>query len=79
MELDPAGGILEATGRLAGTTERWSWQLTVPPIAAREHAGTAVPLGALYGRESIADCELLPGRTDARVKTIALRHRIAAG
>ena len=78
VELDPAGGILEATGRLAGTTERWRWQLTVPPIAARERAVTAVPLGALYGREAIADCELSPGRTDAKVKTIALRHRIAS-
>jgi Ca-activated chloride channel family protein len=78
MELDPAGGILEATGRLAGTTERWRWHLTVPPIAARERAVTAMPLGALYGREAIADCELSPGRTDAKVKTIALRHRIAS-
>jgi hypothetical protein len=38
----------------------------VPPAAARDGAVTTVPLGALYGRETIADCELSGvGRTIA--------------
>ena len=78
VELDPKGGALEVTGRIAGSVEPWTWQLAVPPLGARQGAVTAVPLGALYGRESIADCELSPGRSDERVMEIAMRHRIAS-
>ena len=78
VELDPAGGTLEVSGKLAGSTEPWMWRLTVPPVAARDGAVTAVPLGALYGRETIADCGLSKGRSDDRVLKVALRHRIAS-
>jgi Ca-activated chloride channel family protein len=78
LELDTAGGALEVSGRLAGSTEAWTRRLMVPPVAARDGAVTTVPLGALYGRETIADCELSPGRSDKRVMEVALRHRIAS-
>jgi Ca-activated chloride channel family protein len=78
VELDPAGGALEVSGRLAGSTEPWIWRVMVPPVAARDGAVTTVPLGALYGRETIADCELGERRSDDRVMKVALRHRIAS-
>jgi len=78
LELDPAGGALEVTGRLAGSTEPWVWRLVVPSLAAREGVVTTVPIGALYGRETIADYELSPKRWDERLLEIALRHRIAS-
>jgi Ca-activated chloride channel family protein len=78
LELDPSGGALEVTGKVAGSTEPWTWRLTVPPSAARDGAVTTVPLGALYGRETIADYELSRWRTDERVIEVALRHRIAS-
>jgi hypothetical protein len=37
-----------------------------------------VPLGALYGREVIADLELSAQRSDRKVEATALRHRIAS-
>ena len=78
LELDPEGGALEVRGRLAGSTEPWVWRLVVPPVAAREGAVTTVPIGALYGRETIADYELSAKRWDERLLEIALRHRIAS-
>lgn len=78
LELDPAGGALEVTGRLAGSSEPWTCRLAVPPIAAREGAVTTIPLGALYGRETLADIELSGRRSDDRVLKVALRHRIAS-
>jgi Ca-activated chloride channel family protein len=78
LELHPTGGTLEVSGRLAGSTEPWTWRLTVPPVAAREGAISAMPLGALYGRETIADLELSGRRSDDRVMSVALRHRIAS-
>ena len=78
LELHHAGGTLEVSGRLAGSTESWTWRLTVPPVAAREGAISTMPLGALYGRETIADLELSGRRSDDRVMSVALRHRIAS-
>jgi Ca-activated chloride channel family protein len=78
LELDPAGGTLEVTGRLAGSPEPWSWHLTVPPVTSRLCGTTSVPIGALYGRESIADLETSTSRLNDRVMEVALRHRIAS-
>lgn len=78
LELDPAGGTLAVRGKLAGSTEPWTWRLTVPPVNARGGTVTTVPLGALYGRETIADLELGGARSDDRVMKVAMRHRIAS-
>jgi Ca-activated chloride channel homolog len=78
VELDPAGGTLEIEGRLAGTTERWAWRLTIPPIAARGVSISTLPLGALYGRESIADIDMAGKRSRVGVLGVAMRHRIAS-
>jgi len=78
LGLDPEGGTIEVEGRLAGSTEPWTRSITVPPIAAREGAIATVPLGAMYGRETIADLDLSGRRSDDRVLGVALRHRIAS-
>jgi Ca-activated chloride channel family protein len=78
VELDPAGGTLEVEGQLAGTTERWAWRLTIPPLAAREGGISTTPIGALYGREVIADLEMNGAGSRDRVLNVAMRHRIAS-
>ena len=78
LELAPKGGTLEVEGRVAGTTERWAWRLTVPPVALREETLSTLRLGALYGRETIADIEMHGARSDDRVVAVAMRHRIAS-
>jgi Ca-activated chloride channel family protein len=78
LELAQAGGTIAVSGKLAGSTEPWTWQLTVPPVAAREGAVTKVPLGALYGRELIADFDMSRPGSDDHVRNVALRHRIAS-
>ncbi len=78
LELEFKGGTLEVEGRVAGTTERWAWRLSVPPVAMREGTLSTLPLGALYGRETIADIEMHGARSDDRVADVAMRHRIAS-
>ena len=78
LELDAKGGMLEVEGRLAGSKERWAWRLAVPPVAMREGTVSAMPLGALYGRELIADIEMHGASSDDRVVDVAMRHRIAS-
>lgn len=78
VELDPEGGALEVSGRLAGRAEPWTCRLTVPPVSAREGPVTTVPLGALYGRETIADLGMSAAHDEERVLKVALRHRIAS-
>jgi Ca-activated chloride channel family protein len=77
LELAPEGGLIEVRGQLAGSSDPWSFPIIVPPIASRENP-LPIPLGALYGREAIADLTMSDGRDDARMKEIALRHRIAS-
>jgi Ca-activated chloride channel family protein len=76
LELAREGGSIEVSGRLAGHEGRWTWRVDVPPLAARA-AVTTVPLGALYGRELIADGETAASSAD-RLLAAALRHRIAS-
>jgi Ca-activated chloride channel family protein len=78
LELQPGGGTIEVSGRLAGYNERWTCGLAVRPRGEAASAITAVPLGALYGRECIADCEMNGPQSSERVLEIALRHRIAS-
>ncbi|TVP50436.1 MAG: VWA domain-containing protein [Gemmatimonadales bacterium] len=96
VELASSGGLLALSGNMAGPPgsrpEPWRWSVRIPPLAAEggpeSGAGalprTLLPLGALYGRERIADLELEEaagaGRveTDARIEATALRHRIVS-
>jgi Ca-activated chloride channel homolog len=93
-ELSDGGGALDVRGRLAGSSEEWSWHVEVPPVA---DAGAAVgtgpaagigvthlPIGALFGREAISDAELelaAGGASevlDARIEGLGLRHRVVS-
>jgi Ca-activated chloride channel family protein len=97
LELNSEGGPVEVSGRQAGTAEAWIWRIVVPAthaVAPGEEgasarvsamAATTLPLGALYGREVIADLELeaaTPTRDgadlDARIERAGLRHRITS-
>ena len=87
LELAPEGGAVEVGARQAGTSERWIWRIVVPASAAPGGGlpATHLPLGALYGRERIADLELeasaIGNRSeglDARIEAAGLRHRIAS-
>jgi len=77
-ELSPEGGVIEVTGRLAGSASPWTWRVEVPPFAAHEGAVTGIPLGALYGRDLIADLEVRGSGSNGLVEQVALRHRIAS-
>ena len=95
LELKPEGGPVEVRGREAGTEDAWIWRIELPPVerGAREMpAGaeseltvraTPLPLGALYGRERVADLELEASAVDdasreidERIESAGLRHRI---
>ncbi len=97
LELNPEGGPVEVSGRQAGTTEAWIWRILMPATHAGTPAeegasarisaiaATTLPLGALYGREAIADLELraaAPLRDgedlNARIEQAGLRHRITS-
>jgi Ca-activated chloride channel homolog len=86
VELDAAGGMIEVTGQLAGG--HWQRSIVVAgagtaPAATR--APLPLPVGALFGREAIADLELeragglrSPSDADQRIEMLGLRHRIAS-
>jgi hypothetical protein len=92
VELTPAGGTVEVTGHLAGQAAPWRATIPVPPASdAQADRGTAcrpsaLPLGALFGREAVTDVEMhLAATIDAdengalleRIEALGLRHRIA--
>jgi Ca-activated chloride channel homolog len=85
VELEREGGTLELHGRVAGDREPWTWSITVPPSGgALELPWTPLPLGALHGREAIADLEISPhseahrSGIDREIERRALRHRIVS-
>ncbi len=97
LELKPDGGAVEVSGRQADTAEAWIWRIVIRATpgttaggesaspAAPAVAATSLPLGALYGRETIADLELEAAaqeRTgsdlDALIEQAGLRHRVAS-
>jgi Ca-activated chloride channel family protein len=77
VSLAPAGGTLKVRGRLAGTGE---WVREVQ-VAFTAPTTTTMPLGALFGREAVADVETRAAAGEANVnleiETLGLRHRIA--
>ncbi len=81
VELRPEGGTLEVSGQLAGREGAWVWRMDVAPGGT---SGTALPLGALHGRERILDLEaglVAPGRDhdlNRAIETLALRHRVVS-
>jgi Ca-activated chloride channel family protein len=84
VELNPAGGTIEMRGRLAGTSEPWVWRTTVAPAGSEGRAVSPLPLGALHGRDAIADLEL-DRAADAqafgieeRIEARGMRHRIVS-
>ena len=91
VELRPEGGTLQVSGSLAGSGDVWGWRVEVPAAgAAVDAAGPAIattplPIGALYGREAIADLEaevgVEPGAVEAidrKIEALGLRHRITS-
>jgi Ca-activated chloride channel family protein len=91
VELRPRGGTLEVSGQLAGSKSVWAWRVEVPAAGAAAGetgpaiATTPLPVGALYGREAIADLEAEAGSGDAdvqevdgRIEALGLRHRITS-
>ena len=87
VELRGHGGALELHGRLAGSAERWTWRIAVPEAGGASAAtpATPLPIGALFGREAIADLELTLAASasnaeaiDAEIEALGLRHRITS-
>ena len=95
LELNPNGGVLEVSAREAGKVDAWIWRLTLPGVPGNPNGGTSaspaaltttsLPLGALYGREVIADLELEAAALkevspdhDQRIEKAGLRHRISS-
>jgi Ca-activated chloride channel homolog len=90
LELAAEGGAVEVTGRLPWAEEPWWWSVQVPPVddgvadrgAAEALVPTPLPLGALHGRERVADLELElaagadRSRIEKRIEACGLRHRI---
>jgi Ca-activated chloride channel family protein len=77
VSLAPAGGTLTVRGRLAGGGE---WVRRVE-VASTAPTSTTIPLGALFGREAVADVETRAaageGNLDREIEALGLRHRIA--
>jgi Ca-activated chloride channel family protein len=87
VELRREGGTLELTGRLAGAPGPWSSSVEVPALGANAALrATPLPIGALHGREAIADLELelFAGRDveskviEQRIEQRGMRHRIVS-
>ena len=86
VELGRQGGTLEVSGRLAGAAEPWVRRIEVPAEAAQTAAVvTPHPLGALFGREAIADLELTlaaaeqgRGEVEEKIEALGMRHRITS-
>jgi hypothetical protein len=78
--LDPSGGTLEIRGRHAGASRPWTWRQDLPS-AGTDAVSTPMPLGALFGREAIEDCETLfaaGSDNEKEIERLGLRHRIAS-
>ena len=98
LRLNPQGGSLEVRARMAGGRDTWIQQLPMEPHPQdRSQARTSdpthlfgkagrLPLGALYGREAIEDCEMELAacspreaeRIEGEIEALGLRHRIAS-
>jgi len=84
-EIRPEGGTIEAAGNLAGRSEVWGWRMEVVATGSPGIVSTPLPIGALYGREAIADleAEAMPGGSkaeviDGKIEKLGLRHQITS-
>ncbi len=87
IELATTGGSLAVAGRLAGTAGRWAERIDVR-AGTDIHLSTQIPIGALFGREAIADVEMqiaaaahdsdAPSALVDGIEALGLRHRIAS-
>ena len=89
VELSRSGGTLNLVGKLAGTGEHWTHVVQVPAVDGTSGPAlpsSALPLGAIYGRELIAWLEQQRAADrgnrafdmDARIERAGLRHRLAS-
>ncbi len=84
LELAPQGGVLQVRGRLAGCAEAWVQMIEVTAACSPAAAAGPLPIGALFGRESVEDLELRlataeggdAASIEAEIEAIGLRHRI---
>ncbi len=86
LELEREGGDVEIAAKLAGQDEPWKERISVAPLSSMDAKAESMPIGALYGRECVEDCELaatvdprgLPSsdQADSRIEELGLRHRI---
>lgn len=86
LELEAEGGEVEITAKLAGHDEAWKERIAVAPLSSTDAVASPMPIGALYGRESVADCELaatasshgsaIADQADSTIEQLGLRHRI---
>jgi hypothetical protein len=88
-ELSPRGGSLVVEGVLAGRPGVWQRVVELPPAGQAgsswlKSASTTLPVGAIHGREVIADLEMEEaagaerGATDRGIEGAGLRHRIVS-
>jgi hypothetical protein len=77
VELSRAGGSLEVSGDLAGDGGKWLHRITVPARAKATLEGSPLPLGALFGRQRIAELERR-GKGERSIERLGLRHQIAS-
>ena len=81
VQLQAGGGRIEVRGKLAGSAGDWVRSLEVMPCGK----GGGLPLGALFGREAVEDCEMRLAASDPsgrqkildEIERLGLRHRIA--
>jgi Ca-activated chloride channel family protein len=95
LEVRREGGAVEVSAHQAGSRDLWIWRIALPaalvaePNHAEDNDGapqrTSLPLGALYGREVIADLELRVAARDGQIDVLdrkieaaGMRHRIAS-
>jgi hypothetical protein len=84
VELGARGGTLELSGQMQGTSTSWTWSATMPAGDESARPLSPLPLGALYGRERLADLELSRSlaheadRLDAEIEACGMRHRIVS-
>jgi Ca-activated chloride channel family protein len=79
VELKPEGGTIQVRGHLAGSRADWIQTLDV----SKPRTASPLPIGALYGRESVEDKEMAlaaseydRGEIVDAIETLGLRHRI---
>ncbi|MCC6650838.1 MAG: VWA domain-containing protein [Candidatus Eisenbacteria bacterium] len=90
VELSHAGGSLEVSGDLAGGGGKWLHRIAVPARSKAALELSPLPLGALFGRQRIAELERGPvgehswtgsrreSRRASEIERLGLRHQIAS-